>query len=709
MLNTLLGWLLDPSGLTPHGFCLLWEPGLIWTYASADFVTGAAYFMIPLVLVAFIRQRRDLVFRPLFWLFAAFILLCGVTHWLDLVTLWVPAYGVEGVAKAATAIVSVATAFTLWRLLPQALALPSPTQLQEANEALRKSEDFLARVSRVARIGGYELDFSTGTIYWSEEVRRLRGVAPGYEPTLQGALDFYTPESRPVISAAIDRAVACGGGWDLELEIINAEGRRLWIRNVGVVEFINGKATRLIGSFQDVNASVTQRNALADATKRMTLATDAGRIGIWDWDIASGTLAWDSWMYRLYGTDPQSATVPYDFWMRRIHPDDLGTMEQALRKALDSSKPFDIEYRVIWDDSSVHHLRASSSVTRDLGGHASRMVGACWDITEATELAAEVARQAEREIEAAERERAIFRNSSDTLFVVRVDEAPDGPEFVYETFSPAFERLTGNRLENMVGFRPDQCLPPEGADLVLQRYRRCVLARTSISYEETHESPNGLRDLEGSITPVMHPATGRIVRLIGAVRDVTERRRTEAALHHSQKLEAIGRLSAGVAHDFNNILQSIVGGLDMILQVVSEETARRFADISLNAAMRGAYLTHHLLSYARKQMLQPRDMEIAPFLAEFQILLARTLGPHIAIQVDAGQHLSVLADPAQLGTALLNLAINASHAMPKHGTLRVDAYEECNVDGAWIVVTVADSGTGMDAATLAQAAEPFFS
>ena len=140
MLDGLARWLFDPSGLTPHGFCLVWEPWLIWTHAASDVAIGLAYFSIPLALAAFARRRRDLAFRPVFWLFAAFILLCGTGHWLDLLTLWVPAYRAEGLVMAATAAVSVLTAIALWRLLPRALALPSPAQLQEANAALRESE-----------------------------------------------------------------------------------------------------------------------------------------------------------------------------------------------------------------------------------------------------------------------------------------------------------------------------------------------------------------------------------------------------------------------------------------------------------------------------------------------------------------------------------------------------------------------------------------
>jgi diguanylate cyclase (GGDEF)-like protein len=135
-MNALAAWLFDPSGLTPHGFCLLWEPGLLWLHAGSDVATGIAYFSIPFALLSFVRARRDITFRPVFLLFAAFILLCGVGHWMDLLTLWVPVYGAAGLVKASTAIVSILTAIATWKLLPQVLALPSPEQLRKATAAL---------------------------------------------------------------------------------------------------------------------------------------------------------------------------------------------------------------------------------------------------------------------------------------------------------------------------------------------------------------------------------------------------------------------------------------------------------------------------------------------------------------------------------------------------------------------------------------------
>ncbi len=130
-------WLFNPAGLTPHGFCLLWQPELIVLHAGADIATGLAYFSIPLALAVFAGRRPDLVYRPVAWLFIAFILLCGTTHFVEVATLWIPAYAFHGVVKAATAMVSVGTAVALWLLMPRLLALPSRAQLGEANAALQ--------------------------------------------------------------------------------------------------------------------------------------------------------------------------------------------------------------------------------------------------------------------------------------------------------------------------------------------------------------------------------------------------------------------------------------------------------------------------------------------------------------------------------------------------------------------------------------------
>jgi signal transduction histidine kinase len=120
----------------PHGYCLLWNPGLIWTHVVSDLLIAAAYFSIPLALISLIRRRKDLEFSGVFVLFAVFILACGMTHVLSVWNLWHGDYGVEAVVKAITAAASVPTALIMWPLIPRALAIPSPTQLQTANADL---------------------------------------------------------------------------------------------------------------------------------------------------------------------------------------------------------------------------------------------------------------------------------------------------------------------------------------------------------------------------------------------------------------------------------------------------------------------------------------------------------------------------------------------------------------------------------------------
>jgi two-component sensor histidine kinase len=147
----IIDWLLNPTGLTPHGFCLSWAPGLVALHAGSDAVIGLAYFSIPLALAAFIWQRRDIKYGWVAYLFVAFIMACGTTHLLSILTLWVPAYGVEGLVKALTAGLSIITAAVLWPLIPKAVALPSAAQLTALNAELTRTIEEQARTTALLR------------------------------------------------------------------------------------------------------------------------------------------------------------------------------------------------------------------------------------------------------------------------------------------------------------------------------------------------------------------------------------------------------------------------------------------------------------------------------------------------------------------------------------------------------------------------------
>lgn len=138
-----LNWILDPSGLTPHGFCLLWQPWLIWIQATSNLLIGCSYLAISTIIIHVLKSRKDFAFRLIFVMFAVFVLLCGMGHWLDTLTLWVPAYRLQTAVNAATAIASLATMSALYFLLPTIMSFPSPAQVAAAHDALRRSNDDL--------------------------------------------------------------------------------------------------------------------------------------------------------------------------------------------------------------------------------------------------------------------------------------------------------------------------------------------------------------------------------------------------------------------------------------------------------------------------------------------------------------------------------------------------------------------------------------
>ncbi|WP_082145156.1 ATP-binding protein [Microvirga massiliensis] len=199
-----------------------------------------------------------------------------------------------------------------------------------------------------------------------------------------------------------------------------------------------------------------------------------------------------------------------------------------------------------------------------------------------------------------------------------------------------------------------------------------------------------------------------------------EREEALAQLHEAQKLETIGQLTGGVAHDFNNLLTPVLGNLDMLRRRIPADDPRsqRLIENALQATGRAATLVQRLLAFARRQDLQPRAVDVSGLLIGIEDLVTRSIGPTIAVFVDAPPDLpAARVDPSQLELAVLNLAINARDAMPGGGRLTIEvSFEEVAAprgdrlrEGHYVRISVIDTGVGMDASTLRRAIEPFFS
>jgi two-component system cell cycle sensor histidine kinase/response regulator CckA len=316
--------------------------------------------------------------------------------------------------------------------------------------------------------------------------------------------------------------------------------------------------------------------------------------------------------------------------------------------------------------------------------------------------------------------RALIENSYDAITLLS-----DDYRILYD--SASVERVTGYSPEERIGQNVAGFLHPDDVPVIAERFAYCLEhpdELLQVDFRYRHKNGDWHWGEAIGVNRLGDPSVGAIVV---NHRDVTEQRSMRSALRasedrlrHAQKLEAIGRLAGGVAHDFNNVLTAIFGYTDLLLEQVPPSDARR-ADVEeiRRSAERAAALTRQLLAFSRKQTVQPRDLDLNAIISSLYQLLARLVGADIQILVVLQPDLyRVRADAGQIEQVLMNLAANARDAMPEGGTLRI-VTENANVaeaspsrpglaPGDYVRLSVQDDGTGMSEQVRARVFEPFF-
>jgi two-component system cell cycle sensor histidine kinase/response regulator CckA len=293
--------------------------------------------------------------------------------------------------------------------------------------------------------------------------------------------------------------------------------------------------------------------------------------------------------------------------------------------------------------------------------------------------------------------------------------------------NPRFAEASGDTLAEMRGQRPRLTRPGDAKAEASRDLWAALRAAGEWTGDLVHLRRDGqAAHVLASFSPILD-AEGRVTHFVGLLEDVTERRRSEQALAavqqqllHSQKMEAVGRLAGGVAHDFNNLLNVIVGYAELLARSLPLRDSRRGRiEQILQAAMRASALTRRLLAFSRKQVLQPRVVDMNAAVRETEQMLRRVIGEDVDLVLRLGEEVgNVRVDPGQLEHVILNLAVNARDAMPRGGVLTL-ATADADVDpdtagpgapgpGRYVVLSVADTGIGMDAETRARIFEPFF-
>jgi PAS domain S-box-containing protein len=421
----------------------------------------------------------------------------------------------------------------------------------------------------------------------------------------------------------------------------------------------------------------------------------------------------------LWTTDTQlqiTSSVGAGMTTHGMRPNE--TVGRSLTDLLGTSDPNHLplaaHYRALAGEPAVYEMQwrgrsyqVRIDPLRDTAGRITGCVGVAFDFTERHQ-----AEQALRQSHALLH--AVVEGTTDTVYV-------KDQQGKYLLINSAGARTMGKSPSEVLGRDVTQLLEPESAARILEEDSQVMTSGQAQTFEQTVTIAGVTRTFLTTKAPY-RDGSGQIIGVLGISRDISERKRLEEQLRQAQKMEAIGRLAGGVAHDFNNLLTAIIGYGDLILMDCPEPDqplARNAAEIK-RAAERAASLTRQLLAYSRQQILAARVLDLNTIVADMEKLLRRLIGEHIDLVTRLDRTLRrTFADPGQLEQVVLNLVLNARDAMPHGGRITIttsnveldESYAWQHVDvepGAYVRLTVSDTGCGMDEHVRAHLFEPFF-
>ena len=489
-----------------------------------------------------------------------------------------------------------------------------------------------------------------------------------------------------------------------EIRIQRGDGTQGFIRmSSAPVRDSEGKVVAAVGIVVDVTDQRLAELSVRASDERFRLVARATNDVIWDWDLRSNSLVWNDAIETVFGHRQNQIDPHIEWWHEHIHPDDRERVTAGIYGVIDhGGAGWSDQYRYRRGDGTYAVVADRGYVTRDSAGTAVRMIGAITDVTERTRS------------EAAIRFQAQLLNAVQQA-VVATD--PDGVVIFWNKFA---ENLYGWTASEAVGKRIQELTPAP----FLRDHGNEIVERTAGGGSWTGEFL--VQGKAGKAFPALLTSSpflddkGKILGLVGVSIDLTERRSLEEQFRQSQKMDAVGRLAGGIAHDFNNLLTVIRLNTEIIIEGLDPADPRA-EDVTQirNAADRASTLTRQLLAFSRKQILQPRVLDLNSVVTSLEPMLRRLIGEDISISCTSKARGYVVADPGQLEHVLVNLVVNARDAMPQGGritieTLNAELDENYTsehspvIPGRYIALTVGDTGIGMDKDTKEHAFDPFF-
>ena len=624
--------------------------------------------------------------------------------------------------------VVIAVGLMLW--IPSIRRLDSEvSKRKQAEVALRESEASLARAQRQARIGSWRWSVEhDALVSWSEEYARIHGAR---EDEIQELMArqmerVIHPDDRDRVEAEFKHFDQEGTAYEIEYRIVRPDGEVRHVLEIGEpMQHGDGRVVEQTGTVQDITERKQAEEALRENEALLKQAAQMARTGHWVWDVVGNRYSYCSdELAALRGKTVEAYLAEFgthEAIVARIHPEDRARYDQEITRADAERQAYDLEIREIAPDGELRFYRERGEPVLDERGNLIATIGMTQDVTE-QKRAEEALRRARDDLELRVEARTVELRESESLFAMAFHASPS--LFAITRPDDGLHYDVNETWTKTLGYTREEALAHSALDLEIW-----VNPRERTRFVEQVKKDGSVRGFEAkfrtkSAEELDLLVSGEYVEIGGEPRlfvvghDITERKRTEERLIQAQRMEAIGQLTGGVAHDFNNLLGVVIGNVELLAEEIGQDESHVHS--ILQAALRGAELTERLLSFSRQHPLAAQTFEAGALIEKMTALLCRTLGETIELKLAVAPDLWIIrADPGQLETALLNLALNARDAMPEGGKLTIEAAnatldEDYVADhigaprGDYVVLAVSDNGVGMPPKTREHAFEPFF-
>ena len=580
------------------------------------------------------------------------------------------------------------------------------TDRKNAEEALRASEERLRKAQAIASIGNWEVDLTTNTFWGSDEIYRICGIENKTDfESSESLRRIVLPDDEPRLEKSIVDLAAEKKELNVEFQIrrindgkiryLHAKAELLYDKN-GIPIKVNG-VSQDITEFKRIEearrSSEKQFFTLADQSPNMIFINLNGKV------VYVNKAGEDIVGYRR----DEFCSPDFDF-MTLIAQESVATIRGAFRKLMTGEDVESYEYTLITKNGSKKNVINSVRLI-EYGGERA-ILGVVTDITARKQAEASL-------IESEERYRRLVEFSPEPVIV------HSAGKIVYA--NPAAVQVVGAKESSEVLGKPVlDMVHPDYRDFVQSRISRGLQdGKTMPVVEEKFLKLDGTAiDVEVSALPIVFEKKPAIQVVF---RDVTEKKKLQSQLLQAQKLEAVGRLAGGVAHDYNNMIGVILGYASLLEKEIPKKDPS-FVKVQaiLTAANRTADLTKQLLAYARKQIAAPKPLNLNEELIPLQKMIGRLIGEDITLKIRPQQDLwTIKIDPTQIAQILTNLATNARDAINDTGTITIEtsnitieremsAYGGNILPGEYAALIFSDTGTGMDEVVRLQIFEPFF-